>query len=54
MSAVPHLGFIVAAYALTAVAIAAMIAAILWDYRTLSAELRLLEASRRGRPDDRA
>jgi heme exporter protein CcmD len=42
----PHLGFIVAAYALAATTILAMIASILWDYRGLSAELRSLEARR--------
>jgi heme exporter protein CcmD len=42
----PHLGFIVAAYALAAATILAMIASILWDYRSLSAELRALEAKR--------
>ena len=41
-----HLGFIVAAYALAAVTILAMIASILWDYRSLSAELHALEARR--------
>jgi heme exporter protein CcmD len=43
----PHLGFIVAAYALAAAVIATMIAAILIDYRALSANLRGLEAARR-------
>jgi len=41
-----HLGFIVAAYALAAVTVLAMIGSIVWDYRTLSAELRALEARR--------
>ena len=42
----PHLGFIVAAYALAAVTILAMIGSIVWDYRRLSAELRALEERR--------
>ena len=42
----PHLGFIVAAYGLATVTILAMIASILWDYRTLSARLETLEATR--------
>ncbi len=50
--AVPHFGFIVAAYAVTAVAVVAMIAVILWDYRTLRAELRTLEGGRRDRLDN--
>jgi heme exporter protein CcmD len=35
----PHLGFVFAAYAVAAVVIAAMIGAIVLDYRRLSAEL---------------
>jgi heme exporter protein CcmD len=42
----PHLGFIVAAYAIAAITVLAMIGSILWDYRTLSTELRALEARR--------
>ena len=52
MMEIPHLGFIVAAYALAAAAILAMIAAILWDYRRLSAQLGVLERSRRDRSDN--
>ena len=37
MSAIPHLGFIVAAFAVAGVVIAAMIGVILWDYRDLRA-----------------
>jgi heme exporter protein CcmD len=48
MSGVPHLGFIVAAYAVAAVTIAAMIAAILWDYRDLRARLARLDGEREG------
>jgi heme exporter protein CcmD len=44
---IPHLGFIVAAYAVTAVAIAAMIAAVLLDYRDLTAKLARLEDKER-------
>ncbi len=39
----PHLGFIVAAYALAAITILAMIAGILLDYRALRANLAALE-----------
>jgi heme exporter protein CcmD len=45
----PHLGFIVTAYALAAVAILTMIAMILLDYRELKANLSALEAARRDR-----
>jgi heme exporter protein CcmD len=44
---IPHLGFIVAAYAFTAVAIAAMIAAVWLDYRDLTAKLARLEDKER-------
>ena len=47
---IPHLGYIVAAYAVATVVIAGMIGAILIDYRDLSAKLARLEA-RRGRSD---
>ena len=47
MTDVPHLGFIVAAYAIAAAAIAAMIAYVWLDYRALSAQLAALEARRR-------
>ena len=43
---IPHIGFIVAAYALATLAIGVMIAMILIDYRGLSASLRALEAGR--------
>ncbi|MGD0641748.1 MAG: heme exporter protein CcmD [Roseiarcus sp.] len=46
MMEIPHLGFIVAAYALAAGVVVAMIASILWDYRGLSAALARLEAAR--------
>jgi len=46
MMQTPHLGFIAAAYLLAAVAILAMTAAILLDYRALSAKLSLLETAR--------
>ena len=49
MSGVPHLGFIVAAYVVAAAAIAAMIGAVLVDYRRLTRALTRLEASRRGK-----
>jgi len=47
MMETPHFGFIVAAYALAAIAIVSMIVAILWDYRSLSTQLRVLEDARR-------
>jgi len=44
MMDIPHIGFIVAAYGVTGVAIVAMVA---WlDYRSLSAQLARLEAKR--------
>jgi heme exporter protein CcmD len=46
MMATPHLGFIVAAYALATLTTLAMIAAILLDYRTLVTKLRALEGAR--------
>jgi heme exporter protein CcmD len=46
MTAVPHLGFIVAAYALSGLVVVAMIASILMDYRALKAALARLEAAR--------
>ena len=39
----PHLGFIVAAFAVAGVVVAGMVAAILWDYRDLKARLARLE-----------
>jgi len=52
MMADPHVGFVVAAYAVAAAAIAAMIAHVVFDYRALSATLdratRALEAARSG------
>jgi heme exporter protein CcmD len=47
---IPHLGYIVAAYAVAAIVIVGMIGAILLDYRDLAARLARLEA-RRGRSD---
>ena len=48
----PHIGFIVAAYAVAAATIGAMIAYVALDYRRLSAHLdevtQALEAARRG------
>jgi len=48
VSEIPHIGFIVAAYLVTAAAIAAMIGAILVDYRRLGRALSRLEAARKG------
>ena len=50
MMADPHIGFVVAAYAVAAVVIAAMIGSVLFDYRRLSAHFdkatRALESAR--------
>jgi heme exporter protein CcmD len=55
MMADPHIGFIVAAYAVAAATIGAMIAYVLTDYRRLTTHLdevtRTLEAARRGEKD---
>ena len=47
MSEIPHIGFIVAAYLVTAAAILAMIGAILVDYRRLTRALSRLDAARK-------
>ena len=47
MSDIPHIGFIVAAYLVTAAAILVMIGAIVVDYRRLSRALSRLEAVRK-------
>lgn len=44
MSEIPHLGFIVAAYAIAGVTVAATIAWITIDYRVLRAQLAELES----------
>ena len=46
MNEIPHLGFIVAAFAVAGVTILGMIAAIVWDYRDLTAKLARLEDRR--------
>ena len=55
MMADPHIGFIVAAYAVAAATIGAMIAYVVLDYRRLNADLgkvtQALEAARRGAKD---
>ena len=48
MSDIPHIGFIVAAYLVTAAAILAMIGAIIVDYRRLTRALSRLDAARKG------
>jgi heme exporter protein CcmD len=48
VSDIPHLGYIVAAYAVAAVAVVVMIATILLDYRDLTARLAKFEK----RPDE--
>ncbi len=49
----PHIGFVVAAYGVAFVVLAAMIGSVLFDYRRLSASLeeanRALETARRDR-----
>jgi heme exporter protein CcmD len=47
VSDVPHIGFIVSAYLVTAIAILAMIGAIVVDYRRLSLALSRLDAARK-------
>ncbi len=49
MSTIPHLGYIVAAYGVAFVALAAMIGAVWFDYRSLSAQLEALDRNRGGR-----
>jgi heme exporter protein CcmD len=55
VTADPHIGFVVAAYAVAAATIGAMIAYVLMDYRRLTTHLdevtRTLEAARRGEKD---
>jgi heme exporter protein CcmD len=57
MMADPHIGFVVAAYAVAAATIGAMIAYVLLDYRHLTTHLdeatRALEVARRGEKDAR-
>ncbi len=54
----PHIGFVIAAYCVAAVVIAAMIGSVLFDYRRLSADLnsatRALEAARGSAKDRRS
>jgi heme exporter protein CcmD len=49
----PHIGFVIAAYAVAAVVIAGMVGSVVLDYRSLSAHLdtasRALDAARRER-----
>ncbi len=55
MMADPHIGFVLAAYAVAAATIGAMIAYVVLDYRRLNAHLgkvtQALEAARRGAKD---
>ncbi len=46
MSDIPHIGFIVAAYAIAAASVVAMIGAILLDHWDLTKKLAELEAQR--------
>ena len=48
MSDIPHIGFIVGAYFVTAATIFVMIGAILVDYRRLGRALSRLDAARQG------
>ena len=50
MIGAPHFGFVVAAYAIAALVIVGMIAAVLADYRAQSRALSRLEAARSRRP----
>ncbi len=56
MPADPHIGFVIAAYAVAAAVIAAMIGSVLVDHRRLSAQLdaatRSLREARRDAKDD--
>ena len=45
---IPHLGYIVAACGVAALALIGMIAAVWLDYRSLSSQLEALEKSRGG------
>jgi heme exporter protein CcmD len=51
----PHIGFVIAAYAVAAATIAAMVGAVVLDGRRLEAQMeraaRALEAARRGAKD---
>ena len=47
---IPHLGYIVAAFAVTAVVVAGMIGAVWLDHRDLVAKLARLETRRGGEP----
>jgi heme exporter protein CcmD len=49
MMAAPHFGFVAAAYAFAAVVVVGMVAAIVRDYRSLSAALARLESTRADR-----
>jgi heme exporter protein CcmD len=55
MLADPHIGFVIAAYSIAAVVLAAMICSVVLDYRRLSAHLdqatRALEEARRRAKD---
>ena len=54
MTAIPHVGFIVAAYAVTVLVMGGMVAAVLLDRRALRRALAGLEASAgRGRAEPR-
>ena len=46
MTAVPHIGYIVAAFGVAGVVIAAMIASVWLDYRDVTAKLERLERER--------
>jgi heme exporter protein CcmD len=50
MSDIPHIGYIIAAYAVAAGAVVAMIVTILLDYRELTARLAELAARRDAPP----
>ena len=58
MMADPHIGFVIAAYSVAAVVLAAMIGSVVLDYRRLSADLdkatRALDEARGGAADSRS
>jgi heme exporter protein CcmD len=58
MMADPHIGFVIAAYAVAVVVLAMMIGSVVFDYRRLSADLdkatRALDEARGGAGDARS
>jgi len=50
MGDVPHIGYIVGAYAVAALVLLSMIGAVWLDHRSLSSQLEALEKRRGGKP----